>query len=372
MTISSARPESNPSVVSRRGGVQVQNTTPVLTPTGWLSAADIRVGEVVLGPRGERIPIRGRGDATGSPLYLAEMSDGSSAVVGPAHVWRIQSHNDRERGKRDGRERWRPVDTIDVQSLLARSRVRDTYIPIVKTIQFDSPPSLMLDPYGLGLLLGDGCFRLGTPTFTKPELQLHRALAEAFPGNSQTHLGPTRKGTISLPSVSGPNVLSAGLRELGLWGEGSWSKFIPDQYLRALPVQRLALLQGLLDTDGWVQRNIVGNTGSYLGTSSGRLAGGVVEVVESLGGTTTVLHRARPRYQGGVGRPAWIVRVRLPRPLEPFRLERKLTIWRAGMSGKETPPVRRIISMKYVGVGNVVTIDVDTAHGLVLGRFVVT
>ena len=85
MTIPSTRPGATPTSGKRRVATQVADTTPVLTPTGWLSAADVRGGDAVLGPRGDGLVIIGTGESTGSPQYLATISDGSSVVVGPDH-----------------------------------------------------------------------------------------------------------------------------------------------------------------------------------------------------------------------------------------------------------------------------------------------
>src|SRR2546423_5248781 len=71
-----------------------------------------------------------------------------------------------------------------------------------------------------------------------------------------------------------PNPLKEELKHLGLWGKHSESKFIPEQYKTANRAARLALLQGLLDADGWVEK-----TGSVrFATSSEQLADEVIEL----------------------------------------------------------------------------------------------
>jgi len=142
---------------------------------------------------------------------------------------------------------------------------------MVQPVRYLPGSALGLDPYALGLLLGDGSFRGGTPRFTKPEPQLHAALRDALPGNALTVIGDPDDGQLSLPARAGPNPLTAALRDLGLWGVLSQDKFVPSAYLLASPEDRLALVQGLLDTDGWTRRNDHGNTAAYFATSSGRL-----------------------------------------------------------------------------------------------------
>ena len=229
---------------------------------------------------------------------------------------------------------------------------------------------LPLDEYGLGLLLGDGSFRQGTPTFSKPEQQLHDALSRAFPSN-RTTFGDARKGAVSLPAARGTNRLTFALKEMGLWGESSVEKFVPAPYLLAAPGQRLALLQGLLDTDGWVQHNDSGNSSAYFSTSSGCLAENVVELVESLGGTTRVTHKAGLGIRAAKDNPPGDSSATAAGH-EPFRLKRKLLLWRAGRTTKITPPVRRITSVEYHGVGTGVGLRVVQPDvSLLIARFIV-
>lgn len=343
-------------------------STPVLTPFGWMIMGDLGPGAYVVGPDGKGVLVTHVHPQGVMGIYRVTMSDGSWTECTSQHLWNIQSHNDREYTKRDGRPRWRTVETAEVMDLLASGRTRDTYIPMVEPVQYERGPG-PLDAYGLGLLLGDGGLTGTSVNFTKPDLELHEALAKAFPNQRQSVVDES-KGSINL--VNGP--LLHMLRQCGLWGCRSWEKFIPEDYLRAPVEDRLALLQGLLDTDGWVQWNASHkNTSAYFGTSSERLKDHVVELVESLGGQVRVLSKPTPKHQGGVGRPAWSVRVRLPRQFEPFRLTRKLEEWRSGRTFKETDPVRRIVSVEYIEDDEAVCITLDSEDGLyITEHFIVT
>jgi phosphate starvation-inducible PhoH-like protein len=344
----------------------------VLSPGGWQPVAQLVAGQALLGSDGgllEVVQVRRHHAAT----YRVAFSDGAIATVGADQAWATQTHNDREYAKRDGRRRWRQRSTAEVESLLRSGAKRQTYVPVISAVHYSTQCGLPLDPYGLGLMLGDGSFRDGTPRFTKPEPELHAALAIAFPGNAHTPAGSAGQGTVSLPALTGLNPLTKGLRDLDLWGRWSWNKFVPRVYLTASPSQRLAVIQGLLDTDGWVQRNDSGNTGAHFSTSSEVLACDVIELVRSLGGLTTLQYKPYPRYQRGIGRPAFIVRVNLPRGLEPFRLTRKLDQWRSGRTSIATPPVRSIKSINVNGTQECVSFSVSGhPDTLVLGGFIVT
>jgi hypothetical protein len=95
-------------------------------------------------------------------------------------------------------------------------------------------------------------------------------------------------------------------------GLKSEHKFIPEEYKYALVSQRIVLLNGLLDTDGSCT-----NHGVEFYSSSKQLAYDVVELVQSLGGI------AKIRMKKTTHLNSYIVRVNLPKGLEPFLLSRK-------------------------------------------------
>jgi hypothetical protein len=113
--------------------------------------------------------------------------------------------------------------------------------------------------------------------------------------------------------------LSSALRNLGLLGD----KHVPADYLLASEPQRLALLQGLMDTDGYVD-----STGRCEFTNTREcLADAVVELAASLG-----LRPVKSKKQSTFNRidcgPAYLVKFSPHRPV--FRLPRKLERQRLG------------------------------------------
>ncbi|CAM5251767.1 hypothetical protein STANM309S_01044 [Streptomyces tanashiensis] len=100
------------------------------------------------------------------------------------------------------------------------------------------------------------------------------------------------------------------LRDLDLWGATSHDKFIPEQFKNATIKDRLAVLQGLLDTDGTVHQD---GMSVSLCSASRLLAEDVAWLVRSLGGRARVLPKGT----------AFNVSVALPDEYPPFRLTRK-------------------------------------------------
>ena len=106
-----------------------------------------------------------------------------------------------------------------------------------------------MDPYVLGLLLGDGCLTTSTtPSFTTADPELARALEDAIPHVDVrakneidyvlNHRGVGRGGVV----VANP--VTAVLRALGLAGVRSNTKFVPPDYLYNSSAVRIAVLRG--------------------------------------------------------------------------------------------------------------------------------
>jgi phosphate starvation-inducible protein PhoH and related proteins len=163
--------------------------------------------------------------------------------------------------------------------------------------------------------------------------------------------------------------VTAVLRELGLAGTHSNSKFVPEAYLFNDSTVRVAVLQGLLDTDGGPVTQRGRTCRVHYVTSSERLRDDVTFLVRSLGGV--VYSRRRPaagRSPGRAnGRPvyhrsdAFVMDIRLPAGVEPFRLQRKRTIYGEHGGGR---PMRFVDAIEPEGEAETVCIQVAAADSL--------
>ena len=162
------------------------------------------------------------------------------------------------------------------------------------------------------------------------------------------HVDGSRGGVI----VANP--VTVALRDLGLAGTRSETKFVPIDYLYNSADTRLALLQGLLDSDGGPVRQIGRTCRVQYTTCSDRLRDDVIFLVRSLGGIVyTGTRRAAGRRPGlAKGRPvpyrhdAHVLDIRLPAGISPFRLARKAAIYDERGGGR---PMRFIDSIEPAG-----------------------
>lgn len=354
----------------------------ILTPLGWKRMGELCVGDAVINSAGVSSKVTGVFPKGLLPIYKVSMSDGSSTEAGAEHLWKFQDNSQRNHKQRRGR--WSIGTTADIKRMLesagkAGAERQDFYIPLVAPVEFGGTAleDLPVHPYLLGCLIGDGCLKYSTPEFTTADSEVFQSFRQLLPSDCLikhtdrydyriTGLGQTTR-TI--------NPLVKRLQTLGLQGKGSESKFIPSSYAMASIEARIALLQGLMDTDGSVG---AGGQNLEFTSCSKQLAEDVRALVQSLGGYSRISAKTTSyEYMGEkkVGQLAYRQNLALPaeyalfKPLVPFRLERKIQ----RLVPRKRPISRNIVSVELVGEKPCQCISVNAADGLyVTDDFIVT
>jgi phosphate starvation-inducible protein PhoH and related proteins len=348
----------------------------VLTPNGFMPIGTLQVGDLVVGSDGLPTPVLGVYPQGVKDVYRVTTQDGASTVACGEHLWTVTTPDDRRRGT------MRTLETQEMIGNLRWSHAHRYELPLVGTVEFE-PQEVPLDPYALGLLLGDGCLTTSTtPSFATADPELVLALESALDGIEPVHkAGPD----YTLRHVDGgrgglriANPVTEAVRELGLAGTYSETKFVPWSYTHNSADVRLSVLQGLLDSDGGPVTQRGRTCRIQYCTTSPRLRDDVTFLVRSLGGIAYWRTRpAKGRRPGLVlGRPvhhrhdAYVVDIRLPAGMQPFRLERKRAAYDAATGGR---PRRFIQSIEPVGQQETLCIQVAAQDSLyVTDDFMVT
>lgn len=340
---------------TRGGGKLSPLDEPVLTPYGWKPMGDIKVGDMVTSPSGRPVKVTHVFPHKNRAVYRVEFDDGSSTRVGDEHLWKYKIVC----GKRKNSDHnWHVNDTMELKRHLEAGR--HVLIPTVDPIPMQRHPRLKewpVEPYLLGLLLGDG--HMGSQVgFTNIEPELSELVQTlGFSRKDEKHFTLAQRDDIT--------GILAGLKKLGLRGHRSWNKFIPDLYMKAPVVDRLAILQGLMDTDGTVTKD-----GSISYSSCSRtLAENVRYLAWSLGAKASM--RCKRVFLYGVPkRDAWIVHIQPGDKFEPFRLRRK----QERVAGYQHPELcRAVVGIEYVGHMDAQCIALDSLdHLYVTKDFIVT
>ena len=222
----------------------------VLTPSGFKPIGSLSVGDLVIGSDGYPTPVLGVYPQGRRDVFRVQTQDGASTRCCGEHLWAVSTRDDRRRGRPH-----RVIETREMIGQLRRAHYHRFELPLVShPVEFE-PRTVPMDPYALGLLLGDGCLTTATtPSFTTTDSELALALELALDG-----IELRRKGEVDyvLRHTAGhrggvivSNPVTVVLRDLGLAGTRSNTKFVPEIYLHNSSEVRLAVLQGLLDTDG--------------------------------------------------------------------------------------------------------------------------
>jgi len=353
-------------------------SAPVLTQDGFRPIGSLRIGDLVFGSDGRLTPVIGVFPQGREPVFRVRAQDGASTLCSAEHLWHVWTPEDRRRGKSG-----RVLETREMIGQLRRAHQHRFELPLVRGAVDFEPRDVPVDPYALGLMLGDGCLTTKTtPSFTTADAELAESLECAFDGielrrKSRVdyilrHTAGHRGGVI----VANP--VTVMLRELGLAGTRSNTKFVPPEYLYNRSAVRLAILQGLLDTDGGPVTQTGRTCRIQYTTSSPQLRDDVTFIVRSLGGVVYCRTRqAAGRPPGRArGRPvhhrmdAFVMDIRLPKGIEPFRLERKRELYSQCGGGR---PMRFIDSIEPAGEEQTVCIQVAAADSLyVTEDFLVT
>jgi len=343
--------------------------TPVLTPDGFRPIGTLAVGDLVVGSDGQPTPVVGVYPQGIKDIYRVTTQDGASTLCSGDHLWAVATRDDRRRNK--------PLRVLKTNEMIGDLRANHYHryeLPLFSSPVLFPSREVPMDPYALGLLLGDGCITgTTTPSFASLDSELADALGALIPGIRVIH---KRGPDYVLPrlratgeSVTLENPITGVARRLGLSGARSEDKFVPDPYLYNSAEVRIGVLQGLLDSDGGPVTQAGRTCRIEFVTTSRQLHDDVLFLVRSLGGVA--YSRVRPKLGRRPGsargrevyhrHDAYCLNIRLPADIEPFRLGRKRARYNAAGGGR---PVRFIESIEPAGAAEAVCIAVAAADSL--------
>jgi replicative DNA helicase len=308
----------------------------VLTRHGWKCMGSLKVGDELASVDGRESRVIGVFPQGEREVYRVELSDGRSAECCLEHLWRVSYRMWPEP---------RVLSTERLLEMLQRQRYRGRLYIETFSGEFGSNEDLPLDPWVLGVLLGDGKTHGSGVMFSTASPELLATMKAAVGDDLEIHWSDAYDYRIaqSGPKTRGrghrtPNRIKVALQALGIWDRRAHEKFIPEQYLTASLESRTRLLKGLLDTDGWVEK-----WGSIrFASCSERLAQNVVDLVRSIGGTASYFEKKTSSTYDGerrTGRLSYVCNIQLPadtslellrekeaRRLKPRTRIRRLTI----------------------------------------------
>jgi replicative DNA helicase len=330
----------------------------IYMPEGFKAIEDIKVGDTISHPVHGSTTVTHIWDHENVLIYRIHFKDGDYVDCCKDHLWHVYKRYPYDKIKNKTPE----IKTTEslINDLIIGSKPEYKWdVPMSEPTIFVSQPT-ELDPYILGLLLGDGSFR-NAITFTTADVEL------------SNHLFITLDNEIKLEIDTGTcktyriNSLQNIIRNLGLYKKKAKHKFIPKHYIYNDISTRLAVLRGLMDTDGdCTLDKRSGNSRCRYSTISKQLALDIKEIVQSLGGLCSIVLQ-KGKYKGKE-HLSYRCEVRLL--YNPFHLKRKAKKFK----GRKIGEIKRsIVNIEEMSIGNARCITVDNPDGLfITDNYVVT
>lgn len=243
--------------------------TVIPTKTGWTTIRDVQEGDEIFDKDGNITKVLHKSDIHYNPCYKITFDNGESIVADHEHRWLISF-------RRPNRAYKDIIMTTEEISRWLIEKPRDSYnIPKILNAKPLNLPEveLPIDPYVLGCWLGDGSKSCGVLTNINPRVWEEIVNRGYSIGDNLSDENRAEMRTIY--SIRGK------LNDLGVLNH----KFIPDLYMRASYQQRLDLLRGLMDTDGYYHES---RKRFVMGTTQEWQAKDLVKLVSTLGIKATI------------------------------------------------------------------------------------
>lgn len=342
----------------------------VVTPTGYKQIKEIKVGDYVIGCDGKPKMVIGVFPQGERDIYKVTFSDKTSCRCDKEHLWNVNSLRQRKRYKYNKtihRKVFSPDYSFKTKTLseimeegLVKKKMRNFRLPMTKPVEF-TEHELKIDPYLMGYFIGDGTFSRKAITCGYQDIEVcTRELSKCCEEFSVKYYQKRNIYNLNFKQTF-KDKLDYYFEE----NKTSDSKYIPFEYKYNTVENRVALLNGLMDSDGTAAKN-----GTCLfNTKSKQLAIDIRDIVLSLGGYATLREKKCGYYSKKYEKYIdcgiqYECTLTLTDPNIPmFRFERKQSRVKYRVKYKECKYIDKI---EYVGKQNAICIKVDSDDELFL------
>ena len=356
---------------ARGGGKAGYINSYVSTPFGFKRMGDIKIGDKVSNPDGSVASVIGVYPQGEVDLYRVTFCDGAYTLVSLDHLWNIWINNKAIKRNSEVVRGYKVMTTAQMIDRLSKETPTNynMCVPLTEPVRYNvTSRGEKLDPYLLGLLLGDGCITDRNISFFTGDEEISDYMIGAVKKYDAEWV--LCKDTRDMRLRSAKKIIDILIKDK-LLGTRSDTKFIPRVYLYAPVNERFELAQGMMDTDGYVDDR--GHM-SY-STASEQLAKDFQQLVRSLGAKAT-LKRDKAGYKDKDGvyiecKDSYTIYFNSNHNHKFVRLKRKLDRCTQYNGGYELH--RQITSITFEKRGEAQCIQVDNPNSLYLcDDFIVT
>lgn len=230
----------------------------------YVFVEDIEVGDRLLGSDGKVRTVLHTNHGFG-PIYMVTPIKGKSFFVTGDHMLSLVRVNENKNPKYPCEMHGGEIVDVTVNEWLGWSKNKKRIHKLYRSGEIEKFPDYycslnsknLIDPYFLGVLLGDGSIRNGINVTTMDE-----EVVEEIKKQAESHGLQLRKEwagkaiTYYMTNTDGKNTLRKKLQLNGLFGLECDKKHVPYNYKCADIETRLQIIAGLIDTDGHYSNNI--------------------------------------------------------------------------------------------------------------------
>jgi len=353
-------------VCARRFGKALHIDTPIPTPKGFITIGDLRIFDKVFDEKGKECTVTSHtGSFIPDDYYLVTFSDGVTFKACGDHQWFTQTKLDRRRDREGSTKTTREIADSLVYGGISNTKPETNHSISLSSAVSNKERILPLDPYLLGCWLGDGHSYSAQITTMDSEI-VSSFLAQGFRLRPVNHQNAGKATTYAIVG-SEKGVFINCLYDAGFVrnDKRKFTKYIPEEYLFATIEQRIALLQGIMDTDGSIVKD--GTNKCEITFASEILIKDVASLLCSLGMKAPI----HPKVINGVT----YYRISFATTMNVFRLQRKSSRYNISFKPRGKQSLRRFITgcelLPYVEEVCCITVDSES-HLYLAGRSFVT
>lgn len=350
-------------VGSRGAGKALITNTPIRIQNGWKLIQDIIIGDQVYGSDGKLANVTNiSGKLENLNLYRITLRDGRTLDCCEDHIFKVWDKNknrDRDKTVYSNLTIKQMFDNYfcvrkDSKSKIPKQCKEYRYaIPINKSLRDEKESDLLLHPYIVGVLLGDGSLTTNTIGITTADKEIVDRFNKFLPEGYilRKHCNKYAYGITRTNKLVPP--FHQLCRTVGIYGHKSEVKFIPKEYKYTSYENKLELIRGLMDTDGYSDITTV----EYY-TVSNQLSKDFMDVLRSLG--ISCRHTIKQSWFNG-RRYTDCNRIGIYTRQSIFSLSRKLTnlSHKKSKQGESRYDKTFITNIEYIGQGDGYCIAVD-------------
>ena len=221
--------------------------TPILTSNGWTTMENLKIEDEVFDKDGNLCRVTAKSGVHYNPCYKIKFDNAESIVSDIDHRWLISFKLQKPTKKNPDGYKHQIMTTIELKTYLDSIAEKRTSLNIPKILNAKplniKKSNLPLDPYILGVWLGDGSKDCGIITQSTNSPLWEEIKSRGYEIGENLNHNPERKG-VEIRTIF--NIRGI-LNSLGVLN----NKHIPESYLLSSYEDRLDLLRGLMDTDGY-------------------------------------------------------------------------------------------------------------------------